>query len=283
MLLISRIMLCSFNQSGHKNEFKLKWKKGRNWLEYDDKTQTMTCGECILAKFSNNFTFGCPSLRIDAIKSHEEKPDHKKAVLANEKLRAEAAAQEKADKEHEAKSSTIDGMLKSLNQEAIEIMTKRLKVVYQLAKNARPLSDFQKQMDLLDELKAPQVNLNAVFPDNVSYDSSVFVNEAVSAIAEWVWRQTLAKVKSSTFLGVMVDESTDNANISELILYLTGVAAGKPFVAFGDLLPIENGKALTVAKRLLTWLDESGVDVNSLSFLASDGASSMRGKHEGAG
>jgi len=270
-------------QPAHAGKFLSKWKTNRPWLEHDAKANLLTCADCKLAKFASNFTSGCPSVRVDVIKQHEETDLHVKAVAAADALRkqAEAAKASSAAADTAKAKATIDGLFNSLNQEAIEIMTKRLKIVYHLCKQGRPLSDFQAQMELQEELKTPLINLNAAFPGNVTYDSSVFVNEATSAIAEWVWQQTLAKLTSSTFLGVMIDESTDTANLSELIVYLTGVTAGKPFVAFGDLLPIKDQTALTVAKRLLKWLHESGADINNLTFLSTDGASNMRGQHEG--
>lgn len=56
--------------------------------------------------------------------------------------------------------------------------------IYFLAKQKRPLSDFKAQLELLDLLKTPGLDLNSAFPSNVSYDSSTFVTEAVQVIED---------------------------------------------------------------------------------------------------
>jgi hypothetical protein len=64
----------------------------------------------------------------------------------------------------------------------------------------------------------------------------------------------LAELKASRFLGLEVDESTDNANIKQLILYLCGVKDGQAFTYFATLIPLSDGKAHTMASAILTFL-----------------------------
>ena len=67
----------------------------------------------------------------------------------------------------------------------------------------------------------------------------------------------------------MTDESTDNANVKQTILYLCGVKDRKPFCSFASLFAIPDGKAHTITEKILQFLGTTYVQL-SLDLLFTD-------------
>jgi len=173
-------------------------------------------------------------------------------------------------------------MFQKLEQSAVNILIQRLKIVYHLVKQGRPLSDFKPQMALQQALGTPDIELNSAFQSSVTYDSATFVAEAVDAIAEYVWGKQLEALQQSPTFSLLIDESTDSANISELIIYLSAMGAnGEPFTCFADILQLQAGDALHITTRVIEWLNESGLDLTKFSAFGSDGCNTMTGVHNG--
>lgn len=230
-----------------------------------------------------NFTEGVKP-RIDVVKKHETSAIHQKALNAKKRANAQSSATAQSQTTAPApEQPSLQSLFDKIKQDALSILTQRLKIVYHLARQGRPLSDFKSQMELQEALGTPHLELNAAFQSSVKYDSQTFVAEAVSACAEYVWRQQLAALQASPTFSILIDESTDSANISELIMYLAAMGAnGEPFCTFGDLVQLEAGDALHITSKLLHWLNESGLDLSKLSAFGSDGASTMTGAKNGA-
>jgi hypothetical protein len=268
--------------------FREVWKKDRDWLQHDAKANRLWCSLCKAAGASNNFTNfgGTTSVRKDAVTDHEKSNSHTQAVKAlrdagksTSSLSASASSSSSAAT---IKQPSAQLYLEKLNADALQTMFKRLQIVYDLANRNRPLSDFKSQVELTQFLGAPGLQLNSAFPENVKYDSETFVNEALSAIAEYLWQQQLKLFAQSPTLSLMFDESTDVANVSELILFVSGEANGEAFTTFADIIPLQRGDAAHISSELLTWLNQSGIDISKFSAIGSDGASTITGENDGA-
>ncbi|XP_076028603.1 zinc finger protein 862-like [Oratosquilla oratoria] len=82
------------------------------------------------------------------------------------------------------------------------------------------------------------------------------------------------------FFSLVVDESTNEANISCLALCIRFYSTSKKSVVdtFYRLLPIENATADTLYQTVKRCLAEDGLDVKKMIGLGTDGASSMIGR-----
>lgn len=286
VVLGAAYFICKLQTDLFKKKFE-KWRQLHPWLELDGKTETLNCSTCKSAKFATSVWTqwpGCPSLRIDVIKLHAASSAHRKAEQAVTAPAANtSSADAKAGTPKSTEMPTLEDMHLKLAQDAQRILLQRLKIVYFLAKQGRPMSDFQAQMDLQVLLGTPDVELNAAFAKRVKYDSSTFVNEALSAIAEWIWQKQLDALKRSSTFSALIDESVDEANVSELIIYLSAMGAnGEPFTTFVDILPLKAGDAVHITTKLLEWLNSSGLDLTKFSGFGSDGAATITGIKNGA-
>jgi hypothetical protein len=282
---------------GHTNKWLgKKWTDVYSWLLYDDTTKAVTCKTCIAASADNSFTGdGSKSIRIDTIKTHGESTSHLDSVkaLADAGKPADASASSSSTASSSSSASTSAtaadvkqpsawSFFQKLQSEAKETLIKRLQIVYYLAKQKRPLSDFKAQLELQDMLGTPGLDLNSAFPSHVKYDSATFVAEALSAISEYLWQQQLQVLQQSPTLSIYLDESTDIANCSEMILCLGGVLNGEPFTAFADILQLQAGNSTHLTSKLLEWFNSSGIDLSTLGALGSDGAPTITGSKDGA-
>jgi hypothetical protein len=251
----------------------------------------LTCAICTLAGQKNSFTGdGTPSIRIDTVKSHETSNSHLEATKAladaGKKSAADATASaassdSKLGTENPVKQPSAQSMFDKLQQEAKTALIKRLKIIYYLAQQKRPLSDFKPQLVLQDVLDTPGLDLSSAFPSHVSYDSSTFVAETLSAISEYLWQQQLRVLQESPTVSIYLDESTDIANLSEMVLCIGGILNGEPFTMFADIVQLQAGNAQHITSKLVAWLNESGLDLSKLNALGSDGASTLTGGNDG--
>jgi hypothetical protein len=260
--------------AAHKGVFQSGWQKHRPWLQHADKIG-MTCLACIHSANKCNFTKGTTSIRTDTITAHETTAGHKFAVVKWEAAKTAETAKEKA-------KSDLKSFIASMNAQAVSAITKRLKIVYYLMLKDRPLSDYGSQLELATDLGVPDFDVPLILGNGVQYLSHKFAEEASEAIGEYLWQQALTELKASPALSIMLDESTDAANLKQLIIYLGGVKDGKSFTRFATLQPIDDGKADTITSALLTFLDACGLDLSKFYGLCSDGASVMLGANEGA-
>jgi len=252
----------------------------------------MTCDICIRASAKNSFTGdGSKSVRSDVVRTHAESDSHLKSIkalkdagksAASSTSSSSASASSSAAKSAGAKQPSTYSYFETLRKEAKETLIKRLQIIYYLAKQKRPLSDFKAQLELCDMLGTPGLDLNSAFPGNVQYDSSTFVAEALSAISEYRWPQQLQALQQSPTVSIYLDESTDIANLSEMVICLGGVLNGEPFTAFADIIQLQAGNAEHLTTKLVEWLNSSGLDLSTLSSLGSDGASTITGSNDGA-
>ena len=80
---------------------------------------------------------------------------------------------------------------------------------------------------------------------------------------------------------MLLDESTDEANRSELSLIVRMINNGKIENHFLDLLQLSRGDAQTIFQSVADCLAENGLDITSTRFAGMDGCSTMAGEHAG--
>lgn len=236
----------------------------------------MTCAACIAGANKGAFTRGTNSLRHTTLATHDKQQQHQICVRAFKAAEARAAAAEAAGQKVQSMLDEWDSILKQHNTESINALIKRLKVVYHLMLRDRPLSDYLPQLGLARDLDTPELLISALL-SKFQYESHRFAEEASEAIAEYLWQRALEDIRASPTLGLLLDESTDVANVKQLIVYISGVAQGKAFTKFATLIPLADGKANTITEAVLRFISEQRIELLKFIGLGSDGASVMTG------
>ena len=116
---------------------------------------------------------------------------------------------------------------------------------------------------------------------NAKYTSHRIIDEFVTVLSECAERELLSKVRASPSVGILCDESTDSANIKQLVVFVKYVFKGKPCTSFLQMVDIEDGKASTIMQSLLAVLRRCEIPISSVYGFGSDGAAVMVGRRSG--
>ena len=89
---------------------------------------------------------------------------------------------------------------------------------------------------------------------NAAYITANTVKQFIKIISEWMKKNTVNELKTCNEFTLLLDESTDEANRSELSLIVRMIRDGKIENHFLDLLQLNRGDAETIFEclRLLT-------------------------------
>lgn len=261
--------------------FRPAWLQKYPWLRANNveaaAVTSMHCEAC--KEYPGGGSFGkdgSTSLRVDTITGHEKTSSHKAALLLWEKQQQPAELRKE-------QLSEIASMYEQLSKTAMTALKKRLRIAYFIALNKRPLSDYKLQVDLVESLGCPDIRIpSELSKRGIDYISHEFIEDAIQALAEWLFAQQLKLFEASDVLGLLLDESTDAGNLKQLVLCVRGVALGEAFVRFCAILELEDGTAETITTATLAWLEENKIDPAKILGLATDGASVMTGRKSGA-
>ena len=110
-------------------------------------------------------------------------------------------------------------------------------------------------------------------------------SEMLDAVNETVEEMVLSDINASTFIGLIIDESTDITIHKKLNVYVKclSVLENEPIYHFLDCVNVVDGKAETIVNEIKILMTEKQIPMEKISSLASDGASVMTGKHNGVG
>ena len=116
---------------------------------------------------------------------------------------------------------------------------------------------------------------------NARYTSHRMIDEFVAVLSDCVERELLSKVRASPSVGILCDESTDSANIKQLVVFVRYIFKGKPYTSFLEMVDLGNGKASTITQSLLSVLRRCEIPITSVFGFGSDGAAVMVGRRSG--
>ena len=110
---------------------------------------------------------------------------------------------------------------------------------------------------------------------NATYITANTVKQFIKIIGEWMNKNTFNESKTCNEFTLLLDESTDEANGSELSLIARMIKDGKIKNHFLDLLQLNRGDAVS------DFLRENELDIKRTRFAGMDGCSTMAGEHAG--
>ena len=242
-------VVTNVNVSTSSNKTKRKWRNQWTLLHpwaYLTKSllgdEKIKCMWCEEARRNNVFTDG-GSLSMQLSSLNE----HSKS---SDHVIASAMYHVKIQKENANVKGPMDDKISEIMHLENERIILCMKLVHFYACNDIPLEKYVKQCQLQRELGTP-----------------------------------MDEIRGSPFFSILIDESTDRTLEKHLIiyvLYLSEGGKGEPQCKFVRLLPVENGKAEGIYNTINEFILESNLDLKKLVAFASDGASSMVGKNNGA-
>ena len=170
-------------------------------------------------------------------------------------------------------ASTYDGGIAQAFQTTVSLQKKAvsgsMRILYWLAKEE--IAHFTK----FDSLRLLCVGGNA------KYNSHRLIDEWLAILSETIEEDMLNKIKLSPAIGFMRDESTDISVTKEPILYAHITASGKVSTHFLKLIHIADGKAETIERALMSFLDHTNIPISNITAFGSDGANVMVGHVSG--
>lgn len=106
-------------------------------------------------------------------------------------------------------------------------------------------------------------------------------DDFLHVLADCIQDDVLQEVQDSPVAGLPCDESTDAANLKQLMIFVRLLVKGSPHTRFLKVVELQNGKADTIKEKLVDVCQESGLPLSKITGFGSDGASVMVGCRTG--
>ncbi|CAI7772955.1 unnamed protein product [Closterium sp. NIES-54] len=133
----------------------------------------------------------------------------------------------------------------------------------------------------LVQFMAEQGTLDMPLREIGMYYSEYGFAQMVETLVTYLRAKQMEHIRTSPFLGIQLDESTDRRWGKHMIVYLTFLWEGAVTTEFFAHLTVDKGDAGSLIVTLLTHLESSGVDLYRISGISTDGASVMTGDKNG--
>src|SRR6266498_343001 len=158
-------------------------------------------------------------------------------------MKASAPAEHSTSDEHtrannlELAKAQMKKVTKNAINKAHEHTCSLMKIIFWLAKNDIPLNKFPSAIQLGRALESPKIISNT---NSITYENPVSGRDFLSAIALSIEEKIWQELKNSTSIGIMIDESTDIAYKSHIIIYVKYCIQGVIKVKYLQLIQLKN-------------------------------------------
>ena len=119
------------------------------------------------------------------------------------------------------------------------------------------------------------LNFMNASPDNATYDSKATSTELLAAVSQWLTTNILNRARSSQFIAILADESTDIRTRNELSLCLRFVENGDAIETFLRLEQVKSTQAETIKDAIKIILKNANIPLERVFWMAFDGAANM--------
>ena len=116
---------------------------------------------------------------------------------------------------------------------------------------------------------------------HTSYLSKTICEEFISLIGSSVHDSIICELKNSKFYTISLDSTPDISNIDQLTLIVRYVLPTGPVERFIKFLDMDSHNAEHLQDKLLTFLNENGIDIGNCRGQSYDNASNMSGRYNG--
>ncbi|XP_060558657.1 E3 SUMO-protein ligase KIAA1586-like [Ruditapes philippinarum] len=169
---------------------------------------------------------------------------------------------------------TIHGVVEEMTSLQLQARVAAFRNLYWLIKQEMPhTSNYLALMQLCKE-QGVNILSNLDQGGNNNGQSQRFIQEAVLTMGQCLRDNLLEKVRESPWYTIMVDETTDVAVLSEMIVYISQTE-------YLSIVPHKDGKADTITTAILELLSSCNLPLQQMRAFGSDGAAVMVGKKTG--
>ena len=109
----------------------------------------------------------------------------------------------------------------------------------------------------------------------------MMIDDFLTVLSDCVETAVLRHVNESPCIGILCDESTDIANLKQLVVFVKYLVKGVPQTRFLKVVSLLNGKAETIEQKLLEICQTCKISLMKVAGFGSDGAAVMVGKTSG--
>ncbi|XP_060112173.1 uncharacterized protein C17orf113 homolog [Heteronotia binoei] len=260
-----------------KRYFNERWKEEFAWLEFDYKQKTMFCIECRQAlvrnkhgKAENAFTVGTDNFQRHALLRHVTSGAHRQALVVN---------REQTAREAKAPCRQEPGPL--VKEEVPPVKVAALTTVYWMAKEEVPDEKFASLLEL-QKFNLCQALLSSDREGDYQPGS---IQAMQAAIAKVLDAEDKLRMKSSPFIGLVLDETVDALERRRLVLFSTAVPlhAGQTSVIFLGTIPLPDSEDCTALDKTIKAMVSFGLPTKKVAWLNSVGSSPLTHRLRGMG
>ena len=280
------------SQPTYKRASFIQMQQDFSWLYYDGVNNGYKCKMCELfpegVAFSNGknkFKFSHEAVKdlsghpMRKLKVHEDSKKHKYALRQYENFRTRQSL-ETLENNKEAKDVREAKLTKIAVEKLLRI------TVYMVKKNWAHVQNYNDFVTFigrdLEESVLSEYLKMASSHKNATYLSNFTVRKFVKLIGEYIEKKTIEKIKKCKNFTILLDESTDDANRSELAL-IARIVDEKGVVQnhFLTLIQLQRCDALSIFTAVYDYLKKNEIDITRICFSGMDGCSTMMGEHKG--
>ena len=235
------------------------WKKDFPWLDYDSAEKSMRCTLCVSQKHDTIWATGTANFRLKTVRDHAQSNVHLLAVAANDKTQR----------------GVVPGMAATMAKRHSAVMlAMRARPSYWLVVEEVANIKFNNFMAFLRDCGVADA-LALHRGANASHDSPVIFNELLACLSDVAQKELPADIRSSPFIGLGMDESTDRSMEKHLVVIVRYVARGTCCTAYLQCMKIADGKAVTVVDAVKEVAATYKFNMRKVVGLGTDGASVM--------
>ncbi|GJP61957.1 hypothetical protein CLOP_g19075 [Closterium sp. NIES-67] len=207
---------------------------------------------------------GGRDLQIGSMRWHEESTKH------------EACVQKQAHLDNEIESQKrMDDFAKN-DPDAARVI-RLLRSMLFICKEDAPISMFTRLIGHLSQEGVKDIPKQTYG----AYITKYGFREMVKAMVAFLKAQQMEHIHSSPFIGISCDESTDRTRGKHLIAFGTFLKKRRVVTEFLSLLTIDKCDVASLQSVLLGHLEGSGIELQKIAGISTDGASVMTGEKNG--
>uniref|UniRef100_A0A8C5LZR6 TTF-type domain-containing protein n=1 Tax=Leptobrachium leishanense TaxID=445787 RepID=A0A8C5LZR6_9ANUR len=239
-------------KTSKKRCFNTHWLEQFSWLIFSEDTDTVTCKVC------SRFPQTSDAKWKDGVKA----PFKKETFVWHEKSNKHKENVDEVKAKDTPEERPLAVCIKKMDAEMFQHMKHMFNVAYFVAKSEKPFRDFMDLLTLAAKLDVPILQ---------KYGNDVQCKQFIHFIAKIIRESLVANIKKSTFVGIMIDGSTDRTSTEHANIFLGTFA-------------LESATAQGYLKGLTAFLDSLHLDYRGTPWVAglgTDGAASMLGHKSG--
>ncbi|CAI7784755.1 unnamed protein product [Closterium sp. NIES-54] len=248
-----------------------KWLKHFPWLIISETSWGQPCMRCSICMVHGDPSYqygrdgeGGLDIQRQTMRKHQHSFKHEASV----------DRQQMRDCKNAAQKSIVD--FENGDGEA-KRLTKLLAIVVFICRSDSPIVLFVTLVQFMAEMGTPDMPLK----DPGTYYYEYGFAQLVETLVIYLRAQQMKHIRESPYLGIQLDESTDRRRGKHLIVYLSFLRSNTPVTEFFAHLTVEQCDAGSLQAVLLTHLESTGLDLERISGISTDGASVMVGSQTG--